>query len=262
MSVTVITLGVTTIAATAFTIVGVMPLVRPGPPTSSSSSFGAVATAPSGPAVAANPVLSANPVTSSAPLAPANPVPAVATSSAALSGTLVPPRPAAPSRALPFASPTVARSLSPPELVPLVNAVPTSTGWVWPVDVSPRVIRNFQPPPKNWLPGHRGVDLAVVPGDHVRAAGAGTVTFAGPLAGRGVVVVSHGALRTTYEPVTASVAVGDSVTAGQRIGVIAVGASHCGEYPSCLHWGLRRGDNYLDPLALLAMVHPVLLPLP
>ena len=124
------------------------------------------------------------------------------------------------------------------------------------------MIAGFQPPAENWLPGHRGVDLAVVPGDYVRAAGAGIVTFAGPLAGRGVVVVSHGALRTTYEPVTAAVHAGDSVAMGQRIGVIAPGASHCAHHPTCLHWGLRQDDEYLDPLSLLGLLHPVLLPLP
>ena len=46
------------------------------------------------------------------------------------------------------------------------------------------------------------------PGQPVHTALAGTVTYAGLLAGRGVVVVDHGATRTTYEPVTAAVAVG------------------------------------------------------
>ena len=51
-------------------------------------------------------------------------------------------------------------------------------------------------------------------GQPVRAALPGTVTFAGMLAGRGVVVVDHGATRTTYEPVAATVAVGTPVAAG------------------------------------------------
>lgn len=134
--------------------------------------------------------------------------------------------------------------------------------WRWPLLVTPRVVRGFEPPPQRWLPGHRGVDLAAVPGDTVVAAGAGIVTFAGPLAGRGVVTVTHGELRTTYEPVTATVEVGDVVAAGDPIGVIASGASHCGGYPSCLHWGLLQGAVYLDPLLLLGVSHPILLPIP
>ena len=51
-------------------------------------------------------------------------------------------------------------------------------------------------------------------GAAVLAAAAGRVTFAGRLAGRGVVVVDHGAVRTTYEPVEPLAAVGDEVKAG------------------------------------------------
>jgi murein DD-endopeptidase MepM/ murein hydrolase activator NlpD len=82
----------------------------------------------------------------------------------------------------------------------------------------------------------------------VLAAAAGTVAFAGPVAGRGVVVVDHGAVRTTYEPVAAQVQVGQGVAAGTPLGVLA-GGSHCAR--SCLHWGLRSGDQYLNPLLLL-----------
>src|ERR1700750_2496464 len=98
-------------------------------------------------------------------------------------------------------------------LVPaLVFALAGSYGW--PVD-SPHVTRRFDPPPQPWLAGHRGVDLAGVPGAPVRSAGAGTVVFAGTSAGRGVVSVAHpGGLRTTYEPVAGSVHVGATMLAG------------------------------------------------
>src|SRR3954449_10514353 len=72
---------------------------------------------------------------------------------------------------------------------------------VWPLDPRPSLVTGFDPPTTPWGAGHRGVDLLGQPGQTVRAALAGTVTFAGTLAGRGVVVVSHGATRTTYEPV-------------------------------------------------------------
>ena len=134
--------------------------------------------------------------------------------------------------------------------------------WRWPLLHTPRVLQGFRPPPQRWKAGHRGVDLSAVPGDTVVAAGPGVVTFAGPLAGRGVVTVTHGALRTTYEPVTATGHEGDDVAAGDPIGTLASGVSHCGGYPSCLHWGLLRGTVYLDPLSLLGLGRPILLPIP
>ncbi|GAA2492331.1 hypothetical protein GCM10010406_30530 [Streptomyces thermolineatus] len=134
----------------------------------------------------------------------------------------------------------------------------TAGGRAWPVDGAgrrrPVVLRGFEPPPAPWAAGHRGVDLSAPPGAPVRAAAAGTVSFAGPVAGRGVVSVEladSGAppLRTTYEPVTASVAVGDEVTAGQVVGVVQDTPPHCPG--GCLHWGLLRGTVYMDPLSLL-----------
>jgi murein DD-endopeptidase MepM/ murein hydrolase activator NlpD len=56
-------------------------------------------------------------------------------------------------------------------------------------------------------------------------------------------------LRTTYEPVDASVREGDEVEAGEVVGVVEPTGSHCPT--ACVHWGLLRGDTYLDPLSLL-----------
>jgi murein DD-endopeptidase MepM/ murein hydrolase activator NlpD len=127
--------------------------------------------------------------------------------------------------------------------------------WVYPLAGPPEVVRGFAPPPnlQPWRRGNRGVDLAAPVGAPVRAAGAGVVSFAGPLADRGVVVIVHGALRTTYEPVEASVSEGQIVDAGEQIGHLQAGTAHCPPR-SCLHWGLRRGDRYLDPMLLLGTV--------
>src|SRR5690242_19929717 len=98
--------------------------------------------------------------------------------------------------------------------LPGVPAAPVAPGlgFRWPLDGTPAVVRPFDPPPQPWLPGHRGVDLAAGAGAPVYAAGAGTVRFAGQVAGRGVVSVDHaGGLRTTYEPVTPAVAEGQAV---------------------------------------------------
>ncbi len=130
----------------------------------------------------------------------------------------------------------------------------------WPLQPQPNVVRGFDPPAVTWGSGHRGVDLLGHLGQRVRAAMAGTVTFAGVLAGRGVVVVSHGATRTTYEPVTASVEVGGRVAKGATLGRLSFFGSHC--LPrACLHWGWLQGETYLDPLRLVGGGPVRLLPL-
>jgi murein DD-endopeptidase MepM/ murein hydrolase activator NlpD len=143
---------------------------------------------------------------------------------------------------------------------PAAAPPPGGPAFGWPVDG--RVVRRFDPPPRPWLPGHRGVDLTAAPGAVIRAAGAGTIVFAGQLAGRGVVSVAHpGGLRTTYEPVLATDhRPGDPVAAGERIGTLAPAHPGCPE-AACLHWGLRRGADYLDPLTLLGLGRVRLLPL-
>ena len=138
-----------------------------------------------------------------------------------------------------------------------VDPVPVG---VWPLEPTPRVVQVFDPPDTPWGAGHRGVDLAGTLGQVVHTALAGRVTFAATLAGRGVVVVDHGATRTTYEPVAARVRVGDVVARGQPIGSLELAGSHC--FPAaCLHWGWRRGATYLDPLLLVGAGPIVLLPL-
>lgn len=114
----------------------------------------------------------------------------------------------------------------------------------------PVVERGFDPPAVPWAAGHRGVDLRAGPGAPVRAAAPGRVSYAGQVAGRGVVAIElAGGLRITYQPVLASVAVGDQVGAGQVVGALTEGPWHCPG--GCLHWGLLRGEVYLDPLSLL-----------
>jgi murein DD-endopeptidase MepM/ murein hydrolase activator NlpD len=131
---------------------------------------------------------------------------------------------------------------------------------VWPLRPDPEVVAGFDPPLDPWGSGHRGVDLLGSAGQAVRAALPGRVTFAGLLAGRGVVVVSHDGTRTTYEPVSPEVSVGDTVTAGARLGRLEGFGSHC--FPrACLHWGWLRGDTYLDPLDLVGGGRVRLLPL-
>lgn len=87
------------------------------------------------------------------------------------------------------------------------------------------------------------------------------VTYAGTLAGRGVVVVAHAdGLRSTFEPVDGSVPVGASVARGEVIGVVASTTGHCSP-AVCLHWGVLRDKTYLDPLGFVGRARIVLLPL-
>jgi murein DD-endopeptidase MepM/ murein hydrolase activator NlpD len=135
------------------------------------------------------------------------------------------------------------------------SAVDGGRDRAWPVAPSgglrrPVVERGFDPPAVPWAAGHRGVDLRAGPGAPVRAAAPGRVSYAGVVAGRGVVaILLAGGLRITYQPVRTSVAVGDEVGAGQVVGILEQGPWHCPG--GCLHWGLLRGEVYLDPLSLL-----------
>jgi murein DD-endopeptidase MepM/ murein hydrolase activator NlpD len=130
----------------------------------------------------------------------------------------------------------------------------------WPLGPPHPVLRPFTAPATPYGPGHRGVDLGGTPGEPVFAAAGGVVVFAGELAGRGVVSIDHaGGLRTTYEPLAPAVGAGERVVAGAVIGQLRPGHSGCAA-AACLHWGVRRGAEYLDPLALVLQVRVRLLP--
>lgn len=139
---------------------------------------------------------------------------------------------------------------TPSPVPPQAPPVP-ALGRVWPVGARPEVLRGWEPPATAYGHGHRGIDLAAPPGAPVRAVAPGRISFAGRVAGRGVVSVELAGtdLRTTYEPVEASVRKGDEVRAGQVVGTVERAGSHCPV--TCVHWGLLRAQTYLDPLSLL-----------
>jgi murein DD-endopeptidase MepM/ murein hydrolase activator NlpD len=108
----------------------------------------------------------------------------------------------------------------------------------------------FRAPTTRYTAGHRGVDLVAEPGAEIYSPTDGVITFAGDVAGRGVVVIRHGDLRSTLEPVIPAVAAGDAVAAGALVGVVEAGHAPC--LPgTCLHWGVRVNDEYVDPMLLL-----------
>lgn len=137
-----------------------------------------------------------------------------------------------------------------------------ASAYDWPTGREVPVLRAFQPPAIRWERGHRGVDLAYPVGSQVLAAGAGRVAFAGAIGGKGVVAIEHASgLRTTYEPVQASVTAGQVIARGDPIGVLLPG--HC-EAEECLHWGAKygtgRAERYIDPLSLLGRLRYRLVP--
>ena len=111
----------------------------------------------------------------------------------------------------------------------------------WPLRPRPAVVRMFDAPAPDWHRGHRGVDLAGIPVSRCTPPAAGTVVFAGELAGRPVVSIAHpGGLRTSYEPVVPSVRAGQRVAAGAVLGELQAGHAGCAA-PACLHWGAMWG---------------------
>jgi murein DD-endopeptidase MepM/ murein hydrolase activator NlpD len=137
-----------------------------------------------------------------------------------------------------------------------VGATDTAVSYAAPVSPT-RVVRPFIAPASEFGPGHRGVDLATTRGMAVGAAGAGVVTFAGNVAGRGVVVVAHAdGVSTEYEPVRPTVLAGTAVDRGQVLGRVSGTHGGCTR-GSCLHWGARRSGTYFDPMLLLQPLGPV-----
>lgn len=139
---------------------------------------------------------------------------------------------------------------------------PSGHGWAWPLEPRPAVVRQFEAPERPWLSGHRGVDLGTARGAPIRAPQVGTVVFSGWVVDRPVVTIDHGdGLRSSFEPVVGTLPVGAAVAKGQELGTLAAYESgHCSP-ADCLHWGVRAGDEYVDPLAFIEDRRPsVLLP--
>ena len=111
-----------------------------------------------------------------------------------------------------------------------------------PVDAP--VVDRFRPPSSPYGPGNRGWEYATAPGQVVRASADGAVSFAGPVGGSTAVTIAHAdGLRTSYSYLeVASVEAGAQVQRGDPIGRAGVR----------LHFGVRRGDVYLDPASLFA----------
>jgi murein DD-endopeptidase MepM/ murein hydrolase activator NlpD len=102
--------------------------------------------------------------------------------------------------------------------------------------------------------GHDGIDFAVASGDMVRAAAGGTVLVADEDAARfgRLVVIDHGnGWQSRYGHLSRiTVAKGETVTAGERIGL--GGQAGDAERPE-LHFEIRHGGQPVDPAPLLRL---------
>ena len=75
----------------------------------------------------------------------------------------------------------------------------------------------------------------------------GIIAFSGTVAGKSVVTIRHGRLTSTFEPAQTALPAGSRIGRGDRFATVAGESDHCGE--SCVHWGVRTGDErYLDPV--------------
>src|SRR5699024_1791105 len=123
--------------------------------------------------------------------------------------------------------------------------------WVIPPTVPPSasgLLRPYDPPAQNWLPGHCGEGLLLDMGEEGLAAGDGTVAFVGVVSGTPTVSIQHEEIRTTYQPVHGWVSQGEVVREGDVIGK----RGHPFDDAPGLHWGARTGkDQYMNPLSLL-----------
>jgi murein DD-endopeptidase MepM/ murein hydrolase activator NlpD len=96
--------------------------------------------------------------------------------------------------------------------------------------------------------GHWGTDWGVPEGTNIRAAGPGKVTYAGTIAGNMTLTIDHGGgLRTSYSYLSAvMVRRGDHVTEATTLGMSGVDHGS-----PALHFSVRIGPTYVDPLAIL-----------
>ena len=103
----------------------------------------------------------------------------------------------------------------------------------------------FRPPDDPYGSGNRGVEYDTEPGDAVRAAARGTVTFAGAVAGTLHVTIDHGGgLLSTYSYVQRiSVRTSAEVPPGQ---VIAIAGER-------LHFSVRVNGSYVDPFGFIGV---------
>jgi murein DD-endopeptidase MepM/ murein hydrolase activator NlpD len=105
------------------------------------------------------------------------------------------------------------------------------------------------PVTQNWHPGHNGIDFGVVVGTPAKATLSGKVVYAGwSNQGYGnLVIVQNGPYQVYYGHLSEiPVQVGESVTAGQTIGMTGNTGHSTGPH---LHYEVRKDGKPIDPTA-------------
>jgi murein DD-endopeptidase MepM/ murein hydrolase activator NlpD len=123
---------------------------------------------------------------------------------------------------------------------------PSASGFIWPV--AGPVTSGFGP---RWGRMHEGLDIAAGSGTPIRAAAAGTVSYAGWLGGYGnLVVVEHGGgLATAYaHQQRIYVPVGRAVAQGEALGEVGSTGNSTGPH---LHFEVRVNGSAVDPFGYL-----------
>jgi murein DD-endopeptidase MepM/ murein hydrolase activator NlpD len=125
--------------------------------------------------------------------------------------------------------------------------------------ISRTVLEEFDAPARNWLPGHRGIDIAAPPGSRIVAPAGGTITFSGSVGGKNSVslTLSNGVV-LSFEPAISSFPKGTSIEKGATLALVKGHSDHCDS--RCVHWGARRSGRYVDPRAALMPVRIILKP--
>lgn len=127
----------------------------------------------------------------------------------------------------------------------------TRAGWLLPVEGDHRITARFGEAGPRWAAGvHTGLDFAAPAGTPVVASAGGRVTRAGHAGPYGrLVVVDHGGMSTYYAHLSSvSVAVGDTVEAGQRLGAVGATGNATGPH---LHFEVRSSGEPRDPEVFL-----------
>lgn len=138
----------------------------------------------------------------------------------------------------------------------LAHAPPGWAAWTWPV--RGEVITSYRNGDDPYAGGqHRGIDIAGDVGSPVVAATAGAIRFAGIAGSLGLTIslrTSDDRYDTSYLHLdSVSVAKGDRVAAGDRLGTVGTSGSRSAAAPH-LHFGVRDAGSaqaYHDPLGFL-----------
>lgn len=108
------------------------------------------------------------------------------------------------------------------------------------------IVDHFREPACAFCAGNRGLEYRIDSRQPVHAAAAGEVTFAGSVAGVRYAVIRHadGSRTTSGKLDSITVRAGQRVSVGETIGWVSTE----------LYFGLRVGEDYVDPEPLLGML--------